>query len=348
MEFLSENLLAISLIVSITAVISCGIATDRDISDMESYIASALETVLSQFGVDSTEVNITNGEMYDEDTRIDSVAEDIDETGEDDEIDLQNLVDISNDTLDLGAYIGTSNVKISSAEPAKPQFTMYQPVSVNSRYYRDAGRIPLTMDAEFETVDETYFEDSCWIGDSRCLGVYDYSPFSQMADFYCDNGYCAYDYTLGKTLKNQRTGAKVTVEEAMKAKQYGKVYIMMGINDCGYGTTGTFREQYQAMVDMIAEAQPEAIIYLVGNMHISHGAEEKGNPEVWTNLNINAKNVAISGCADGIRSFYLDFNSLFTDEDGYLIDELTFDGYHLYAAGYLQMIDFFMQHAIVK
>lgn len=227
--------------------------------------------------------------------------------------------------------------------PGVVPYTTYTPVKVNSKYYVDVGRTPHTMEMEYATVDDSYFADACFIGDSRTMGIYDYSEWED-ADFFCDNGYCLYRYSLGKTVTHQNTGKKVELSEAMGEKQYGKVYIMLGVNDGGYGTTSMFKEEYQDMLAMIMEKQPEAQIYLLGNMHISASAE---NGDSFTNGNINAKNVAIAECADGITSIYLDFNELFTDEDGYLISQYTFDGFHLYAAGYMTIIDFIKEHAVL-
>lgn len=318
--------------------------TKSEDSSMETDILAEYDDVDSDYLEDNSDANLyddTNSEeSYDSET--------VDDRNNPDEglTEIDDLGDSAIETADSG-NTDSIDETIEKVVPAKVQYEFYDPISVNSRYYRDVGKIPHTMNADFSSVDETYFDDSCWIGDSRCLGVFDYSGWNN-ADFYCDNGFCAYSFSKGKSVKLQGTGSKFTVEEAVSQKNYGKIYIMMGINDCGYGTTATFREEYKNMVDVIMEAQPEAIVYLVGNMHISRKAEQAADPEVYTNRNINAKNAAIASCADGINSFYIDFNDLFIDDEGYLIEEKTFDGYHLYAAGYMEMIDYFKEHAIVR
>ncbi len=123
---------------------------------------------------------------------------------------------------------------------------------------------------------------------------------------------------------------------------------MLGINDCGYGTTESFQDGLADMVNMVIEKQPNAIIYLVANMHISKSAEKESSNKVFSNININAKNVAMAELANGINIFYLDYNDSFTDAKGYLIDEYTFDGFHLYAKQYAIWSDFFREHAILN
>lgn len=224
-------------------------------------------------------------------------------------------------------------------------YVEYTPEEIDSRYFKDLGRIPKSMTAEYMTVDDDYFADSCWIGDSRTVGIADYCGWPD-ADFYCDNGFCAYEYSIGEQVHLQGKGEKRTIDEAMDLRQYGKVYIMIGVNDTGYGTTETFKQNYSDLLNMIEEKQPNAVIYIVGNMHISEEADAKAKNGVLTNLNINAKNVAASELADGIRTFYIDFNEFFTDDNGFLIADKTFDGYHLYADGYMELISFFKEHAV--
>ena len=66
------------------------------------------------------------------------------------------------------------------------------------------------------------------------------------------------------------------------------------------------------------------------------------------NVNINDKNAAAASLADGTNIFYLDSNPMFTDEEGFLKADLTFDGVHLYANNYEAWKEFFMEHGVVK
>lgn len=228
---------------------------------------------------------------------------------------------------------------------ATPNFIAYEPIEVDSRYYTDVGRIPLSMNANYKTVSKDFFSDACFIGDSRGVGICDYSGWEN-ADFFCDNGFCAYDYAKGRTVKRQGTREKYTVEQIMDRRQYNLIYIMIGTNDLGYGNTEMFKNEYSDMVNMIRQKQPNAVLYLVGNLHISNSAEINGNHAVMTNRNLNAKNAAIADCADGKKIFYIDFNEIFVDENGYLTPNRTFDGYHLYAEGYIAAVNYIESHVV--
>lgn len=255
-----------------------------------------------------------------------------------------SLTDDSSDEVYPAASDQTSDVA-ENDEPQRPpavtNFISYEPVPTDSPYYSDPGCYALTTAADFVSVDNDYFANSCWIGDSRTIGIYDYSGWENV-DFYCENGYCAYYFTKEKELICQNTREKMTLQNALSLKSYGKVYIMLGINDCGYGNTEKFQERYRSLIAYIRETQPNAIIYLCANLRVSESKED----EVINNIDINDKNVAIAQLADGVYTYYLDYNSLFVDENGYLRAEVSFDGAHLYAEYYKQLAQYFMEHAV--
>lgn len=223
-------------------------------------------------------------------------------------------------------------------------FIEYPPVETDSRYYVDAGKIALTTDYSYTAVKEDYFEDAVFLGDSRTMGISDYAGLD--ADFYCENGMTVYKLLEGKGVTYQKTGEKLDFTQIMQQKQYGKVYMMLGMNELGYGNTEYFLEHYQEVLEQIRQWQPQAVIFLMANLHVSR---EKNNLETeFNNININAKNAAIATLADGVDVFYLDSNPMFTDEEGMLKEELTFDGVHLYANNYAQWKDFLMEHGVVR
>ena len=235
-------------------------------------------------------------------------------------------------------------------EPVEPfvgvtEFLSYEPSDVKSPYFKDPGKKALTTTYPYETVDRAYFQDAAFIGDSRTIGLFDYAGFDG-ADFYADNGFCAYLWKKKGQVTLQNTHQKVVLEEALSQKQYGKIYLMVGMNDCGYGTTETFKETLEEMIQMIEDRQPNAIIFLTAIMNVTKEKDEQ--QDLFTKVHINAKNVAIAECANGINRFYLDYNDLYEDEEGYLRATDSFDGVHLYGSKYGPLIQFFLEHGIIK
>lgn len=61
----------------------------------------------------------------------------------------------------------------------------------------------------------------------------------------------------------------MTLEEALKAKQYKKVYFQIGINEMGRGTLDGFMNEYQNAVEKFKTLQPDAVIYVQAIMHVT-------------------------------------------------------------------------------
>ncbi len=222
-------------------------------------------------------------------------------------------------------------------------FVEYTPVTTDSRYYSDAGKVALTTNYDYEIENESYFNDAAFLGDSRTLGISDYAGLDG-ADFFCDNGMTIYKLLEDEGVTYQKTGKKVDMKQILQEKHYGKIYIMLGMNELGYGDTPMYMKQYLKVIRQIKEWQPGVTIYIMANLHVSR---EKNNMETeFNNININDKNVASARLANGRDVFYLDCNPLFTDEEGYLQAELTFDGVHLYAQYYDKWRDFLFTHGV--
>ena len=188
---------------------------------------------------------------------------------------------------------------------------------------------------KFIQVDDSYFDDAVFIGDSRTVGLHDYGGLDH-ADFYATVGMNIYD--LWKDAFCNVNGQKVTLEEALKAKQYKKVYFQIGINEMGRGTLDGFMNEYQNAVEKFKTLQPDAIIYVQTIMHVT--SKKSDSDPIFNNPGIDARNQRIQQLADGVRVFYIDVNEVVCDDQGGLKQELTFDNLHLYGSKYNIWVDF--------
>ena len=252
--------------------------------------------------------------------------------------DLASNINPKNDDL------GEENLENTEIiEKGITRFVFYEPQEIDSYYYSDAGKIALTTEYPYTKENISYFNDAIFLGDSRTLGISDYAGLDE-ADFFCDSGMTIFKLLEPDGVTYQKTGDKEDVSQVLQQKQYGKIYIMLGMNELGYGNTDMYLEQYRKVVEQIREWQPDAVIYIMANLHVSR---EKNNMETeFNNININDKNAASALLANGTDIFYLDANPLFTDSDGYLNAELTFDGVHLYAKHYDAWREFLLEHAV--
>lgn len=198
----------------------------------------------------------------------------------------------------------------------------------------------------FQTVTEDYFNDAAFIGDSRTVGLFEYGGIEERADFYAKISLTIYNVFTELLAKDEETGKKITAEEALTKKQYGKVYLMLGINELGTGTTETFMEEYRAVVERIRQLQPEAVIFVEGIMKVT-GNKDSEDP-IFNNKNIEEKNAAIAELADNRNIFYIDVNEAVCDGEGNLNAEYTIDEVHLKAKYYEIWKQFLMEHGIER
>lgn len=193
---------------------------------------------------------------------------------------------------------------------------------------------------EFYHADVSYFDDAFFIGDSRTVGLYEYGGLGN-AEVFANSGMNIY-----KVFHEEfelRSGEKVTLEEALQTRQFGKIYIMLGINELGYDFEQTV-ERYEQAIAAIRKLQPDALIFIQANLHITKVKAEES--ELFNNVNIDRFNKAVSELADGKKVFYLDVNPLFDDENGCLSEEFTTDHAHILGKYYVDWVDFILQNAV--
>ncbi len=192
------------------------------------------------------------------------------------------------------------------------------------------------------TTDKAYFDDSLFIGDSRTVGIAEYG-YLENADFFADVSMSVYK-VMDKKIAVEGS-KKVSLETLLTENKYGKVYVMLGINELGYDFEQTVK-RYHELLEMIRTTQPEAIIYICANLHVTE--EQSLSDEYFNNENINRFNLAIEKLADGENSFYIDVNILFDDEYGNLSEEYCSDEAHVMGRYYADWCDWLMTQAIIK
>lgn len=214
--------------------------------------------------------------------------------------------------------------------------------SAEDRAPETAVEVPKTLQNVMQDADVTYFDDALFIGDSRTVGLSEYGDLGN-AEVVADTGMSV--YKLFNKRFTLRSGEKKKLEEVLAERQFGKIYIMLGVNELGYDFDYTI-EKYAETLKRIEELQPDAILYLEANLHISK--QKSVTSDVYNNANIDRFNQAVSEMADEENRFYLDVNELFDDEEGNLDEEYTADDAHIYAKYYPDWVEWLLKHAVYK
>ena len=208
----------------------------------------------------------------------------------------------------------------------------------------ESGKFGDGQDPAYMTVEDDYFSDAVFIGDSRTVGMCEYGGLEDITTFYASTGLTIYKIFDAEIVEVPGQSGKITIQEALQQNQFRKIYLMIGINEMGRGTVETFLEKYREVVQQLLELQPDAILYVQGILKVTTERSEQG--DYINNEGIEARNEALAQLADNVRIFYLDANPLICDETGGMEPDYTFDGVHLKAKYVEIWKDYLKSHAI--
>lgn len=190
-----------------------------------------------------------------------------------------------------------------------------------------------------EKVDDSFFSDAVFFGNSLVNGLELYGGLGD-GDFCCATSASVISVTSTKNTYYYN-GAPATLLDAMLQKQYGKIYILLGINEIGFDV-GYFTEIYDQMLTKIEAAQPDAKIYIMGISPVTKAKSDKGSP--FTMERIKTYNEALYELAVQHECYYVDLVEALADSTGYLPAADSTDGVHLTVAKYSQWSDYLRTH----
>lgn len=198
---------------------------------------------------------------------------------------------------------------------------------------------------ESEGVDGDYFADACFIGDSRTEGLRLYSGITQ-GDFIVHTGLKVFDVDNREITYN---GESMKVLDALGLKQYGKVYVCLGLNELGMFNDQGYYNEYAELVDNIRAIQPDAIIYIQLLIPVNtQKCAEKGQPYYVTNQQIGVYNGLLRQLAQDKQVPMVDPAEVIVDESGELPYETSGDGVHFNRSGYTAWYNYLTTHTVEK
>lgn len=238
----------------------------------------------------------------------------------------------------------------SSATPSfeSPQITgkTTSPVQTPVPVYEFGQPVPANT-----PVNDGYFNDAIFIGDSRMEDIGLFSGAAKYATFYTKVG-AVINYLIGKDYseltKFTVNGEKLSLEEALiKYNNFSKVYIMMGFNELGWPGTASFEQYYTRLLKRIQEIQPKATIYVMSVIPVARNITGSGvKPEYENNERIAEFNSVIQKiCADN-KFHFLDVKEELVDSEGYLPDGTAADGIHMNRDYCIKCFDYIKRHTI--
>lgn len=195
---------------------------------------------------------------------------------------------------------------------------------------------------ESEAVEDTYFQDVIFLGDSRTEGFSLYSGLKEGKYFYSVGA--TVESVFSKNVWTLEDGSKVPLLDAMAKESCGKIYVMLGVNELGWVKVETFQNQYAKVIDRLREDHPDAQIVLQSILPVS--AKQDAKKTYVNNQRIQTYNEAIMALAEEKDCAYVNVAEAVTGEDGCLRPELTFDGVHLNTQGCRIWLDYLRTHSV--
>ena len=198
---------------------------------------------------------------------------------------------------------------------------------------------------EGTAVEDSWFDDAVFLGDSRTEGFQLYSGIKN-GTFFWNDGISVFHVDDAKHRKFLVGGQKMTMMEALATGTWNKVYIMMGTNDLGYQVSA-YEKALATMVDRVLEIQPDAVVYLQTMPPVNEAqAKQSGLGSYVNNTNVDAFNEAIVRVAEEKQVALLDVAECLRSENGDLATEDSSDGVHFYRAGYETWLEYLRCHTI--
>ncbi len=221
---------------------------------------------------------------------------------------------------------GTAQPTAPSTVPSTAPSTAPRP---GGNWASDIGRSIAVP--ESEAVDDSYFDDAIFIGDSRTDGLKMYSGLP-VSCFWSEVG-----LTVTKCFQDRfvvLNGQYLTVGEALEQADYSKVYIMLGMNELGWVYESEYAKGYARIIDVIQSTHPDAEIYVQSIIPVSKWLNN--NPEANRGYNTMANVIRLQkalvemvNSKEGVH--YVNVAECMEDNEGYLFSDATEDGLHLNA-----------------
>ena len=182
-------------------------------------------------------------------------------------------------------------------------------------------------------VDDSFFSDAVFIGDSLCQGFGAYSGLKQgkMMGVVSLNVFRVWD------------GGR---EQVFRDQKFGKIYIMLGINEIGYGTSRV-AEAYKAMVQKFQQLQPQANIYVQSLLPVCESKTSSADRlNHVTNAYIRELNAALQTVCADCQVYFVNLYEAFADASGGLPSGKCWDAVHLNVQGYQDWLAYLRTHTV--
>ncbi|MBE6883334.1 MAG: hypothetical protein E7487_01875 [Ruminococcaceae bacterium] len=229
-----------------------------------------------------------------------------------------------------------------SASQSEPEnSTPAIPTQVDTSGYVFTDKVPASP-----AVDNSYFDDALFIGDSITEGIKSYNLMSNTT-VISNVGISLFNVATRQCI-NTGDGTRITIPQAMKQHPNAKkIYIMLGVNGLNGTTVEQFTNLYGNFIDIAKGTHPHAQIYIISMFPINETKfYNSGYPKGITNAQIDKFNHELMklSTAKGVHFLYV--AECIKEPNGSLSANVTGDGMHIGPAYYERWFKYMREHTV--
>ena len=210
----------------------------------------------------------------------------------------------------------------------------------------------LKTEIVYKKVDNVYFQDALFIGDSMIETFIRYANVKTNSYYY--RGVMISNISTKRFIESDDSGNNekkelLTLEEAFqKNPHFKKIYLMFGTNEQGWQYFDIFKTSYKKLIELIRSYYPDAVIYVQSTLPVAPKAEKRTDAVYNNEAASIFRTYEMEICEElsGQKVYYLDVASIMTGEDGYLLDDVSLDGVHPSLKYTNLWYEFLKEHAI--
>ena len=198
--------------------------------------------------------------------------------------------------------------------------------------------------AESQQVSTAWFNDAVVLGDSRSQGLILYNGLSNCTSLAVKS--------LSVTNYTSKEATVPGLGTDTVANMIGKVggkrfYLIFGMNDMGLPKAEAFGEYFGRLVDLVQRTHPDADIYVQAVLPVTKLKEASGAANGFTLERVNNFNEQLLALCREKHLWYLDIPPALVDEEGYLLDDASWDGVHLNADYCKTWLAYLLTHVVL-
>ena len=197
---------------------------------------------------------------------------------------------------------------------------------------------------ESKAVENSYFSDALFLGDSRTVGLSLYSGLK--SNYYSQQGLNISSVVSSAFIASG--DKKLTLSQALDdRKDFTKVYISFGINEIGWPSTDSFIKAYTTLVELLQEKLPDAHIYVQEILPMAKAtAENSRYKPMGGNGKVKEYNERLYKLCEEKGLYYIALTEVFADVNGDLTIDDSFDGIHLGVKSSKAWIEYLKTHTV--